>query len=76
MVEVTNELIFEVLKAVQADASATKSDIRDMKARLASIESFIATLHTDSTRQTIRVEELQERIERIETRLDLNDTTQ
>ena len=74
--KVTNDLLYEVLKAVQSDVATVRTDMRDMKARLASIESFIATLHGDSTRQTVRMDELQVRIERIEHRLDLSDIKQ
>ena len=40
---ITNELMYETLKALRGDVGDVKLDIRDMKGRLASIESYIAT---------------------------------
>jgi hypothetical protein len=73
MAEVTNELMYEVLKQLQIVQSEIKGDTRDIKARLASLESYIATMHGDTTRQSLFLDQLQKRIERIETRLNIND---
>ncbi|MCW5631880.1 MAG: hypothetical protein KIT17_00955 [Rubrivivax sp.] len=44
---ITNELMYETLKALRAEFSGFRSDMRDAKARLSFIESYIATMHTD-----------------------------
>lgn len=74
MTEQTENLVLEHLRSIRTDISDLKSNTRDIKARLASIESYIATLHADSTRGALSLDDLQRRIERIETRLDLRET--
>jgi len=69
----SENLVLEHLRAIRLDVADLKSSSRDIKARLASIESYIATLHSDSARGALNVDELQRRVERIETRLNLND---
>ena len=62
MREVTNQLMYEVLKQLQAGQSDIKADVRDVKARLASIESYISTLHVDQTRARISLDDLVARV--------------
>lgn len=64
-------LILEHLKALRTEQAAVRADLRDIKARLLSIEGYQAAGHMDSTRQSTRLEELEQRLERIETRLGL-----
>ena len=42
MVEAADNLILEHLKALRADNAEVKSTLRDIKGRLASIESYMA----------------------------------
>jgi hypothetical protein len=49
MTEADNGLVYEILKNLQAGQTDVKNDLRDIKGRLASIESYIATMHGDST---------------------------
>lgn len=65
MHEVTNELIFEVLKRVQEHVSLLKRDTRDIKIKL-------AHLAISDAYRTRRFAELEDCIIRIETRLDLH----
>jgi phage shock protein A len=71
MTAITNELMYEVLKQLQAGQGDIKSDVRDVKSRLASIESYIATLHGDQARTGSRVDDIIARIERLEKRAGL-----
>ena len=73
MPEATSELIYEILKQIQIGQAEIKADIRDLKSRLASIEGYIATPHTDTARQSIRIDQLELRLERMESRLNLRD---
>lgn len=73
MTEQTENLVLEHLRAIRLDIADLKNGSRDIKARLASIESYIATLHSDSARGALNLDDLQRRVERIETRLDLTD---
>ncbi len=65
--------MYEVLRQLQSTAGDIKSDMRDVKARLASIESYIATLHGDQARTGTRVDDIVTRIERLEKRAGLLD---
>jgi phage shock protein A len=42
--------------------------MRDVKARLGSIESYIATLHGDQTRTSTKLYDIRQRVERLEKR--------
>ena len=64
--EVTNELIFETLKAIQATLVRHGDDLREIKERLGILEMQYASLSR-------RVDKIEERVERIERRLDLQD---
>jgi hypothetical protein len=67
----TDNIILEHLRALRADSADVKSDLREVKARLASIESYIATLHGDQARTGIKVDDLVTRVERLEKRTGL-----
>ena len=62
--EVTNELIFETLKAIQATLVRISDDMREVKERLGILEMQYASLSR-------RVDKIEERVERIERRLEL-----
>jgi predicted nucleic acid-binding Zn-ribbon protein len=62
--EVTNELIFETLKAIQGTLARHSEDLLEIKERLGTLEMQYASLSR-------RVDRLDQRVERIETRLDL-----
>ena len=62
--EVTNELIFETLKAIQATLIRHGDDLREIKERLGILEMQYASLSR-------RVDKIEERVERIERRLEL-----
>jgi predicted nucleic acid-binding Zn-ribbon protein len=62
--EVTNELIYETLKAIQGTLARHGEDLREIKERLGILEMQYASLSR-------RIDKLEERVERIERRLDL-----
>jgi hypothetical protein len=70
---VTNELIYEVLKAVQAQVGLLRDDMDSVKARLTSIDSRLGLVHTDMAHQSLRLDRIELRVGRIETRLELAD---
>jgi hypothetical protein len=47
MAEVTNELLYEVLKSVQAQVALLRDDMENVKARLTSIDTRLGLVHTD-----------------------------
>jgi len=61
---VTNELIFETLKAIQAMLVRHGDDLREIKERLGILEMQYASLSR-------RIDKIEERVERIELRLEL-----
>jgi septal ring factor EnvC (AmiA/AmiB activator) len=71
MTEATDNLMLEHLRAIRADIAAINSNMRDVKARLSSIESYIATLHSDQARTALTIEDLAARVERLEKRTGL-----
>jgi len=62
--EVTNELIFELLKRVHADTAALREDMQVVKQRLGFLEEQYANLSR-------RVDRIDDRTHSIEKRLDL-----
>jgi len=76
MTEVTNELIYEVLKSVQAQVALLRDDMDNVKARLTSIDTRLGLVHTDMAHQSERLDRLEFRISRVETRLNLTDERQ
>ena len=62
--EVTNELLFETLKAIQATLARHSDDLREIKERLGMLEMQYASLSR-------RVDKIEERLESVERRLEL-----
>ena len=63
-IEVTNELIYETLKAIQGTLARHGDDLREIKERLGILEMQYASLSR-------RVDKIEERVERIERRIEL-----
>ncbi|MFN3642426.1 MAG: hypothetical protein ACK4TB_05810 [Gemmobacter sp.] len=62
--EVSNELLFELLKAIQATQARHSQDFIEVKERLGILEMQYANLSN-------RVDRIDQRLERVERRLDL-----
>jgi predicted nucleic acid-binding Zn-ribbon protein len=62
--EITNELIFETLKAIQATQARHSEDLREIKERLGILEMQYASLSN-------RVDRIDQRLDRVERRLEL-----
>jgi hypothetical protein len=73
MAEVTNELLYEVLEAVQGQVALLRDDVDNVKARLTSIDTRLGLVHTDMAHQSERFDRLEFRMSRVETRLNLTD---
>jgi len=77
---VTNELIYEVLKSVQAQVAIIREDVGSLKFRatsqdrmLSRIEAGFADMHGDFAELAGRMDRLESRMARVETRLGLTD---
>jgi hypothetical protein len=68
---VTNELLYAVLQAVQKDLAALRSEMRDLATDVRSMKGHMAAFLTNEVAQDGSIAELRGRIERIERRLEL-----
>ena len=73
MVEVTNELIYEVLEPMQARLSNIEHIQGEMKIELRAIRGHLNAMQTDIASLYNSVDALSNRVDRIEKRLELND---
>jgi len=73
---VTNELLYEILKAVQGDVTLLRDDMANVKSRLTSVDTRLGLVHTDMAHQSERLDRLEGRLGRVETRLNLTDQRQ
>ena len=73
---VTNELLHEILKAVQGDVALLRDDMANVKSRLTSVDTRLGLVHTDMAHQSERLDRLEGRLGRVETRLNLTDQRQ
>ena len=71
MTEQVESLILEYLRGIRADIAAIKQDIRELKLRVNSLETHVANLFADVVRQNARLDGIDDRLMRIEQRLDL-----
>ncbi|NEZ61030.1 hypothetical protein [Adonisia turfae] len=67
MAEVTNELMYELLKRIHADMANHGHMLKELRDRVASLE----TMRTDLVRIEHRIDNLTDRFEHIEKRFDL-----
>jgi septation ring formation regulator EzrA len=70
----TNELIFEVLKKVQEDVSQTRQDMRHVREELIATRGHLLALQKDANNIYERLTTLENKVDRIERRLELSDT--
>ena len=73
MPEKVESLILEHLKAIRAQLDRIEADIDDLKNRDHTHESYLSAMHSDSARQSARLDQHDARIKRIERRLELAD---
>jgi DNA anti-recombination protein RmuC len=72
---ITNDLIYEVLKNVQERLGHLSDDMSAVKARLTSIDTRLGLVHTDMAYLADRLDKLENRQQRVEARLNLNDAS-
>jgi len=70
---VTNELLLETLKAIQAKLSDMSSDLLDLKADMRGLKGHMAAFMQSEVAQDGSIAAINVRIERIEKRLNLVD---
>ncbi len=72
MPEIEN-LLLEHMKAIRGSLARLENDMQDVKARLLTLESYQAASHVDDVRKSTRLDDLDKRLNRVETRLELRD---
>jgi hypothetical protein len=68
---VTNELLLEHLKAIQAKLSVMGDDIADLKTDMRGLKSHMAGFMQSEVAQDSAIASMQARLDRIERRLEL-----
>ena len=69
---VTNELILEHLKAIQAKLADVASEVHDLKADVRGVKGHMASFMQSEVSQDGAIATLQERLDRIERRLEIS----
>lgn len=73
MTDVTNELMFEVLKAIQRELGLVRGDVSDLKQQMHAVRTHLTAIQQDTGNIYNRLGTLEDRVDRIETRLGLAD---
>ena len=71
MTEVDAGLLLEVLKRIQGDVSDIKQEMRDLKVRVGIVEGHMQSMIAAQHLTNERLDRMDDRIGRIERRLDL-----
>jgi hypothetical protein len=78
MTDNVENLILEQLRLIRAELAGLKRDNerdhQDIKMRLSGLEGHQVAAHHDSVRQSVRLDDLDERLQRVERRLEIRDT--
>ena len=75
MTEPTNSLLLEHLKRIQADLSEVKRDVRGVKSEIVSLRTIMGEFLKADARREGSIASLEVRVERIERRLDIQDSS-
>jgi hypothetical protein len=70
---VTNELMYELLKKVRGELAEMKADMKDLKEGQISIRNQLHAMQGDTLRQERTIATLQHDVDRIKNRFDLTD---
>jgi predicted nucleic acid-binding Zn-ribbon protein len=73
MTEETDNLVLEMLRRIRASQERMELDMVDVKARLTGVEISVGQLTSQLASQSLRLDRIEERVARIERRLDLVD---
>jgi archaellum component FlaC len=73
MTEETENLVVEMLRRIRGSQERMELDLVDIKARLTGVEIAVGQLSSQLGSQSLRLDRIEERVARIERRLDLVD---
>ena len=75
MADVKNELMYEILKQIQADVSGLKDAQREMNASLNALRTYAVALQQDTTNIYAILVRHEARLDRIERRLEISEVS-
>lgn len=75
MTDADQSLMLEILKRIQADMAALKTDVVEMKVQQSLMGQQLGALTTAFYTSQSRLDKIDGRLDRIERRLELTDTT-
>ncbi|HAH10057.1 MAG TPA: hypothetical protein DCL48_08145 [Alphaproteobacteria bacterium] len=75
MTEDTSNLMLEYLKRIRSSQERVELEVVDIKERMSAIDESLALLHTMYAQQSKRIDRIEDRLGRIERRLDLVDVS-
>jgi archaellum component FlaC len=64
-------LVPEHLRHIRSGLDALRDDVREIKRRMTAVEVQLANVHSDFAGQSGRIDRIEDRLERIERRLDI-----
>ncbi|HEY0926231.1 hypothetical protein [Brevundimonas sp.] len=73
MAEITNDLIYEVLKSMQSRLERLDDSVGEIKIELTAIRGYVSAMAVDVSNIYVRLGDHDDRLARIETRLGLLD---
>ena len=73
MAEEPDNLVPALLRKIDGKTDRLAEDMADVKRRLTSLESAVASIHGDFAGQSLRIDRLEQRLDRIERRLEVGD---
>jgi DNA anti-recombination protein RmuC len=71
--DITNELMYEQLKAIRGELAELKPEVRSMGAEMRAIKGHLAALVISDTNRDLKMAEFGLRLERVEARLNLRE---
>lgn len=73
MADVTNELIYEVLRRIQAEVADLRDDIGELKTRATALDEHMGGLIIQVSGNNNRLDRMEDRLKRVERRLELTE---
>lgn len=69
-------LILDHLRHIRSKVDSNSEELRELKARMTSVDTRLGLVHTDMAHLSNRLDRLENRLSRVETRLNLTEQPQ
>jgi hypothetical protein len=73
MADETDNLVLEHLRHIRAVVDGTRAEMKQFTMRMSVADQHIANLHVSEVGQTMEIDRIKERLQRIERRLELTE---